>query len=389
MTCISKNAHNKNTLYRVLGLMSGTSMDGIDAALLDTNGEELVQAKAHAFYPYNKQDKHYLQKALEAGHLWHTHEKPPPAVAKAHHHLTQKHIEAVQQFLRHHNLKAHHCDAIGFHGHTITHRPREGRCEQIGDGHHLASKTGIPVVGNFRQNDMQHGGQGAPLVPVYHRAIATQLTPRPMAFVNIGGITNITWLGDKGEMLAFDTGPGNALLDQWMVQHHGKFMDKDGLLSRQGTVDEVWLKAFMNHPYFQKAPPKSLDRLTFPFHLCHNLKKSSAPITLAQIPALGLKRACAHVPLSPRLWIICGGGRHNPAIMRAIKNTLSGTVMTAEEKGLKGDTIEAQAFAYLAVRSLRGLPLTYPSTTGVHAPVGGGVVYKAPPKPQTSRPKAG
>ncbi|HXJ00053.1 MAG TPA: anhydro-N-acetylmuramic acid kinase, partial [Micropepsaceae bacterium] len=264
---------------------------------------------------------------------------------------------------------------IGFHGQTILHRPAERRTWQIGDGAALARATGIAVVNEFRLADVAAGGQGAPFVPLYHLALTARMA-RPLVVVNIGGVANVTFIGTNGDILAFDTGPGNGPLDDWALDHTGEAVDRDGKLARAGRVNEAILGAMLRHPSFSQTPPKSLDRLDFSVDPVKGLSAEDGAATLTAFTAAAIARSREHMPEVPKAWIICGGGRHNPALMNQLRARLSGKVLTAEDAGWRGDTIEAEAFAYLAVRSVRGLPLSLPSTTGVPTPMPGGRLHR-------------
>ncbi|HVM81300.1 MAG TPA: anhydro-N-acetylmuramic acid kinase [Stellaceae bacterium] len=352
-------------LYRALGLMSGTSLDGIDAALVTTDGRAAVEAGPAITVPYGERTRDRIRECLGGG-------GPAASVEEE---LTELHAEAVRRFLAEH--RAGPLDVIGFHGQTILHRPKEGRTVQLGDGALLARRTGVDVVCDFRSADVAAGGEGAPLVPVYHAALAASLE-RPLAVLNLGGVANVTWLGTGGEeMLAFDTGPGNALIDDWVRRHIGASFDRDGALALAGRADRQWVARFLAHPYFARRPPKSLDRDEFRGFVPEHLAPADGAATLVAMTAAGAEAALRHLPLPPRRWLLGGGGRHNPAITAALARALGAPVEPVEAVGWDGDALEAQAFGYLAVRSLLGLPLSFPSTTGVKAPMPGGRLFRA------------
>jgi anhydro-N-acetylmuramic acid kinase len=266
---------------------------------------------------------------------------------------------------------------LGFHGQTILHAPDQGKIWQIGDGGLLAAETGIDVVCDFRSADVAAGGQGAPLVPVFHAALAAGLE-KPLAVLNIGGVANVTWIGASGDLLAFDTGPGNAPIDDWALRHTGSAVDRDGALARAGTVDRKVLDRLLVHPFFDQRPPKSLDRNSFDLSQVNKLGTADGAATLTAFTTNAVHRAATHFPAPVRRWIVCGGGRHNPAILQGLRDLLGVPVDPAEALGWDGDALEAQAFAYLAVRSVQGLPLSLPGTTGVSRPQRGGVLCRAP-----------
>ena len=351
-----------------LGLMSGTSLDGVDAALVTTDGETVETLGPSMTLAYDPARREALRSVLGG----------MGEVAAVERDITLFHAEVVRRLLDQAGIGADQVDLIGFHGHTILHRPAERRTWQIGDGALLARETGIKVVNDFRSNDVAQGGQGAPLVPVFHRALAVGQAG-PLAVLNLGGVGNVTWIGEAGEVLAFDTGPGNALMDDWAMIHTGKPVDEDGRLAKAGRIHTSRIAQFLQHPYFQRQPPKSLDRddfASFAAGLVEGLDAADGAATLVGFTAAAVSAATHHFPKAARRWLICGGGRHNPVLMTALTTHLGIPVEPVEAVGWDGDAMEAQAFAFLAVRSLRGLPLTYPETTGCNAPLSGGRHHK-------------
>jgi anhydro-N-acetylmuramic acid kinase len=283
----------------------------------------------------------------------------------------------VNRLLERESLDPANVTAIGFHGHTILHRPREGRTWQIGDGALLARLTGIGVVCDLRSNDVAHGGEGAPLAPLYHAALCHGLDGRAV-ILNIGGVANLTWVGGADEApVAFDTGPGNALMDEWVERWTGERFDRNGALASTGAVDAGRLATLLDNPYFDRPPPKSLDRIDFDLVALDGLNAADGAATLAAFTCATVARAARFLPAPPSRWLVTGGGRHNPVLMAGLADALGVPVAPVEAVGWDGDAIEAQAFAYLAVRSLDGLPLTLPTTTGVSAPVTGGRCFRA------------
>lgn len=349
---------------RALGLMSGTSLDGIDVALLDTDGETSARPGPAATYPYDDEFRADLRGVLgEAG--------PVEAVERA---LTERHAAAIEDFLAAHAVPRESVEVVGFHGHTILHAPDRRLTRQIGDGALLASRLGLPVVNDFRSADVAAGGQGAPLVPVYHRALAAGLEG-PVAVLNLGGVGNVTWIGEDGALLAFDTGPGNALVDDWALAHTGRPMDEGGRLSAAGRVRRDAVESFLHHSYFDRIPPKSMDRDEFhalAWELVRDCSPEDGAATLTAFTAAAVALAAYSFPRPVRRWLVTGGGRRNPEMMSGLSRTLAAPVEPVEAVGWDGDALEAQAFAFLAVRSLAGLPLTYPGTTGAPAPLTGG-----------------
>jgi anhydro-N-acetylmuramic acid kinase len=287
--------------------------------------------------------------------------------------LTRWHADAVRSFAREETLGMDDVGVVGFHGQTVIHRPEKRLTVQLGDGDALARKLGVRVVYDMRAADVAAGGQGAPLVPVYHRALAATVPHRPLAFVNIGGVANISWIGREGELVAFDTGPGNALIDDWMKRKTGTARDEGGSHAATGRVDESIVAQFLGDSYFEERGPKSLDRNTLAGISLDSLSIEDGAATLTAVTVRAIAIARENVPEDPQAWIICGGGRHNAAIMAGLQQLLP-RVMKAEAHGFNGDSMEAEAWGYLAVRSLRCLPLSYPGTTGVLEPTIGGVI---------------
>ena len=359
------------TVKTAIGLMSGTSMDGIDAAILTSDGHRVETLGPALTLPYDSGFRARLRGVMGA---------PEGAdiagVARA---LTERHAEAVTRLLSETGMAAAEIDVIGFHGQTILHQPAQGqpgkgRTLQIGDGALLAGLTGIPVVNDFRKADVAAGGEGAPFAPAYHAALTAHLG-RPVAMLNLGGVGNVTWIGGETDLLAFDTGPGNALIDDWVHRHTGAACDEDGRLAAQGKVDRVRIDTVLEGPYFQRRPPKSLDRDDFSATLADGLSLEDGAATLAALTVACVAKAADWFPQPPLRWIVTGGGRRNPVIMDGLRAALNAPVQATEELGWDGDALEAHAFAYLAVRSLAGLPLSFPGTTGVPHPLPGGVLH--------------
>lgn len=357
-------------LTTAIGLMSGTSLDGIDVALIRTDGENIVERGPSQTYAYSDEKRKILRAALgEAKNLTRRDERPS-GLARAETALTDWHVQAVVSFLK---TNPATIDVIGFHGQTVIHRPEIKLTVQLGDGKALAKRLGVPVVYDMRAADVAAGGQGAPLVPVYHRALAASLPERPVVFVNIGGVSNVTWIGPKGDMIAFDTGPGNAPIDDWAMKHTGVARDFDGKLAATGTPNESIIVQFFNQSYFNMAPPKSLDRNSFAGIRMDALSPGDGAATLVEIIARSIAKATSWLQEAPKAWIVCGGGRHNPAIMKALQKKLP-NVQPAEAYCFNGDSVEAEAWAYMAVRSQKKLPLSFPMTTKVSQPMTGGIL---------------
>lgn len=341
-------------------------MDGVDVALIETDGENLVHTLATAEVGYGDAFRARLRATLgEKGD-----------VGEVERGLTLIHVEAVKSLLDAENVRADDIDLIGFHGQTILHQPEIGLTRQIGDGALLARECGIPVVNDFRSNDMAAGGEGAPFAPAYHRALASGLA-MPVAVLNIGGVGNVTWIGeDDDAFLAFDTGPGNALVDDWVLKHTGATMDEGGKIAASGRVDQDRLNQLMQHPYFAKQPPKSLDRDDFAERtgpIVDGLPIADGAALLTAFTAASIAKSAEYFPAPVKSWIVTGGGRLNPTLLAELRaRTGDALVQTAEDVGWNGSSLEAEAFAYLAVRSRLGLPLSYPGTTGVPSPTTGG-----------------
>ncbi|UTH45677.1 anhydro-N-acetylmuramic acid kinase [Loktanella salsilacus] len=355
---------------RALGAMSGTSLDGIDGAVLVTDGETITSFGETDYREYSDRERASLRSALG---LWHDDDVAEAAKVVEH---------------GHYSLLAGFEDIalVGFHGQTLAHDPGGRGTHQVGDGAALADRLGWPVVWDFRSADVQLGGQGAPLAPFYHFALARWMqADAPIAFLNLGGVGNLTWIDpgkarpeDDGALLAFDTGPANALLDDAMFKRLGKARDEGGALAAAGTINDDIIAEFLAHPYFYKMPPKSLDRDTFErlAKAVEKLSDADAAATLTAASALAVSSAMQHCPTAPSTIWVAGGGRHNPVLMQMIAAAVDVPVRPVDEAGLDGDMLEAQAFAYLAVRVARGLPTSCQGTTGVRAAVSGGTLSR-------------
>ncbi|MEG6509327.1 anhydro-N-acetylmuramic acid kinase [Methyloligella sp. 2.7D] len=370
-----------------LGLMSGTSMDGIDVAVISTDGEHLFARGQGLSYPYSAEERERLKSAAQAAwRIWGSRSggsHPDPAdmalLEQVEDELTRAHADAVNRFLDSFGIPRSEIKVVGFHGQTVYHDASRRITRQLGSGALLAKLTGLDVVHHFRAADIAAGGQGAPLVPAYHRALSVEVgLDRPVAIVNIGGVANITFIGADGSVVAFDTGPGNALLDDWVQRHTGEPFDRHGALALRGRVNREVLKRLAAHPYFMRQPPKSLDRYDFPPLEEAGLSVQDGAATLTEFTAREIAQSARFLPHAPRLWVLTGGGAKNPALVQAISKNVSAPVVLADEIGLSSEHLEAEAFAFLAVRSLRKLPLTYPGTTGVRQPLTGGRLIRAP-----------
>lgn len=359
-----------------IGLMSGTSCDGVDAAFIETDGISINKFIAEYHLPYPAE----LQQSLSA--LMRTHSN----WLELENQLTYHHAEAVKTLL--HGLgstkpyKTIKNLVIGFHGQTIYHAPDRGICWQIGNPHLLAHLTGIDVVSDFRRRDVAKGGQGAPLVPIFHQALARD-HKLPVAIVNIGGVSNVTYIGKQNKLLGYDLGPGNALINDAMMLHYNKPYDEDGIIAKSGRMDLVIVEQLMSDPFFMKIPPKSLDRNHFAqvTRLLKGHNKEDIIATLTAFTAESIAKGFDAGLLedqSPEVLYLCGGGGKNKTMVEFLQDRMPQTKIShVEELGLKSDYIEAQAFAFLAVRCLKGLPSTFPSTTGASNPTVAGAYFFA------------
>jgi len=371
-----------NGLRLAIGLMSGTSMDGVDAALIETDGDKLVRPLEHHAQPYDEAMRARLRSAMALALAMDApvaHDEIDRIALD----LTVAHDEAVEALLEKAGVSPDDIDVIGFHGQTVAHRPDRGWTWQIGDGALLARLSGVRVVDDFRSADVAAGGQGAPLVPVFHQALVEPLRElsglgcrQAVAVLNLGGVGNLTWFGSADDdMLAFDTGPGNALIDDWVRAEAGLSHDEGGALALGGRVHEERLAAMCDLPWFDAPPPKSLDRNDFSIEAIRGLGLADGAATLAAFTAETVRIALRHAPEPTSRLIVAGGGRHNAALMQMLRQRLNMPVEPAEAAGWDGDMLEAQAFAYLAVRVLDGKPTSFPTTTGAPQPISGGRVH--------------
>lgn len=361
-------------VWRALGLMSGTSLDGIDVALIETDGERVLKRGFAATYPYSDTFRDKLRAGLADAATLQDRTARPGRLKLLEQYLTELHAEAVGHYLADHQIAADSIDLVGFHGQTVLHRPETRLTVQLGDGPLLARRLGLPVVYDLRAADVAAGGQGAPLAPAYHRALAAEISARPLVVLNLGGVANVTWIGRDGTLVAFDTGPASALIDDWVNSKLGKPFDAGGEVAAAGSVHEDIVQDWLTHPYFAEAPPKSLDRNAFDLGPVAGLSPEDGAATLTAFSAAAVAAALPHFPEAPALWLASGGGRRNATLMSMIAGRVGMPVRPAEAFDFDGDSVEAEAWAFLAVRSRLGLPITFPGTTGVAAPLTGGVV---------------
>jgi anhydro-N-acetylmuramic acid kinase len=365
-------------MLTALGLMSGTSLDGVDVALIETDGKLVKAFGPTGYRPYTEVERGLLRQALaEAVHLP-QREARPGILSEAERAVTVAHAEAVAAFAAQHHIAREDIDIVGFHGQTVLHRPERRLTVQIGDAAALAKAIHIPVMHDFRAADVAAGGQGAPFVPVYHRALAQSLQREgPVVVVNIGGVSNITYIDGADTLIACDTGPGNALLDDFMFRAIRQRFDCEGRFAAQGRADEAWIARALELPFFAAPPPKSLDRNDFAALRLGEMAPADGAATLTAFTAAAIARIAPLLPRPPRSWIVAGGGARNHTLMRMLRERLApATVESADALGWSADAIEAQAFGYLAARGLKGLPLSYPTTTGVPLPMTGGVIVR-------------
>ncbi len=367
-----------NKTWRALGLMTGTSMDGVDAAVIETDGLTVTRIGAHA-EGFTDEDRAVLLNAVEAARAWAFDGPEPNVFARAEALITRACADAATDLM----AQVGRVDVIGFHGQTVLHHAPapgcRGQTRQLADAQALAQRTGIDVVYDFRAADMAAGGQGAPLAPIYHAALLAALAlPTPLCVLNIGGVANLTWWDGGDDLLGFDTGPGNGPIDSLVEARTGAPFDKNGALARAGRVDETVLSALMGHAYFSAPAPKSLDRFAFDTSGVDALSLEDAAATLTAFCIQAVARGLALTPRPPKALIVAGGGARNGAIMAGLRTALPCGVLSATDIGWPDDTLEAELMAFLAVRHLRGLPLTFPTTTGAPGPTRGGVLAPAP-----------
>lgn len=361
-----------------IGLMSGTSLDGIDAALIETDGERAVRRVAFHCAPFDDAARARL---ADATALALTCARPTdiPVMAAAIDLVTRAHLAAVRTLLREAGVAAGDVGVIGFHGQTVAHRPDRGWTWQIGDGQALADATTIRTVADFRSADVAAGGQGAPLLPVYHAALAAGL-PGPVAILNLGGVANVTLVADGVAIAAFDTGPANGLIDSWMEQETGARFDRDGALAAAGRVDDAVLTAMLDHPFFAAPYPKSLDRNDFTIQPARGLSPADGAATLTAFTAASVAEGLAALPQAPRRLLVAGGGRHNPTLLAMVAARTGLVAEPVDALGWDGDGLEAEGFAYMAVRTLADLPISFPGTTGVPHAMPGGTIFTPRPR---------
>jgi anhydro-N-acetylmuramic acid kinase len=361
-----------------VGLMTGTVLDGmIDVALIKTDGVDVQEFGKWTLAPYSSDLRHLLAEAVSAALEWRFEGPEPEVFRKAEIALSEAQAHAVRDLLKEAGLSPKEVAVVGFHGQTVLHRApeggRHGDTRQLADGALMAEIVGTDVAFDFRTADMRAGGHGAPLSAAYHVALLRRIGAGPnSAVLNLGGVGNVTWWGGGDDIVAFDTGPANGPLNDWISRHGLGDMDTDGTLAREGTVDEERLARLLDHPYLSAPYPKSLDRYDFTADMADGLSPKDGAALLTAFTAGTVGRSLDQLPQRPKEIIICGGGRKNPAIVEAIRTRARVTPVMAEDVGWRGDAVEAECFAYLAVRVMRGLPISFPLTTGVEKPMTGG-----------------
>jgi anhydro-N-acetylmuramic acid kinase len=362
-----------------LGCMTGTALDGaIDLALIRTDGESVLELGPWGLMPYGEVLRAFMAEAVAEARRW-AFEGPEPAIfAEAERRFTLAHAESIEAFLEREGVRRDEVGLIGLHGLTVLHRaPAEGRkgaTRQLGDGALLSQRLGVPVAYDFRSADVAAGGNGAPLAPVYHAALMRRSGfPAPAAALNLGGVANVTWWGGE-ELAAFDTGPANGPLNEWMERRGLGAFDEDGRLAASGVVDEDRIARLLARPFFAAPYPKSLDRYDFSAEMAEGLSDADGAATLTAFSAAAVARGLALLPERPARLVVSGGGRKNPVLMAEIANRTQAPVVDADTVGWRGDAVEAECFAFLGVRTQRGLPLSFPGTTGVPRATPGGLL---------------
>ena len=371
---------DSRALTTAIGAISGTSMDGVDVALIRSDGEARLEAGPGATYPYPAEVADELR-AVVANPA-----RATGPLAELEAAVTDAHAAAVERFLTEFAIDRRDVAIVGLHGQTVLHRPRQRFTRQLCDGARAAARLQLDVVSDFRSADVAAGGEGAPLAPLYHAAMCARLD-KPTMVLNWGGVGNVTYLGPAGEIVAFDTGPANALLDDFVARRLGASRDEDGRLAAAGRVDQAIVATLMRDPYFDRAPPKSLDRNHFhdAAQAVERLSDADGAATLAAFTIEATAAAARLFALAPTRWLVCGGGRLNTTLMKGLAARLAKSVEPIEAIGFDGDVVEAQCFAYLALRSRAGLPISLPTTTGAPTPLTGGCFSPAPGDAATKR----
>ena len=362
-----------------IGLMSGTSSDGIDASVIRSDGEAELDLVGDFFFPYEEKTMIQIRKLKEKINTVSDLELYKKEIACLEKEITFLHSKAINLLVKRLEKKKLEIDLVGFHGHTIFHSFNNKKTKQLGDGKSLSESTGLNVIYDFRNNDLQHGGQGAPLAPIFHKLLQKKLELKtPIVFINIGGISNLTYLDENNEMISFDSGPGNFLIDKLLqLQSNGKIQyDENGKIAFKGSVDKNILDAYLDDPYYDSSPPKSLDVNDFTLGPVRGLSIENSITTLSELTALTIVNSLSFFLNKPKKIILCGGGRKNKYLCERIKKISNILTLNIDEYKINGDFIESQAFAYLAIRSFLKKTISFPKTTGVSKPMTGGELVK-------------
>jgi anhydro-N-acetylmuramic acid kinase len=366
-------------LITAIGLMSGTSSDGIDASIIKSDGEGLLNLIGDFFFPYEKKTKRKIRKLKEKINKPSDLEKNKIEISSLEKEITILHSQAVNTLVQKIKINKSAIDLIGLHGHTIFHSFLKKKSKQLGNGKVLSELTGINVIYDFRENDLKNGGQGAPLVPIYHKLLQKKLKLKtPVVFVNIGGISNLTYLNKDDEIISFDSGPGNFLIDKLLqLKSKDKIQyDKNGIIAFKGKIDQNILNSYLSDPYYKKFSPKSLDVNNFNLSPARRTSLENLVTTLSELTSLTIVNALNFFSGTPQEIILCGGGRKNKYIQKRIKKESNIRTIKIDDYKINGDFVESQAFAYLAIRSFLKKPITFPKTTGVSKPMTGGKLIK-------------
>ena len=363
-----------------IGLMTGTVLDGnIDVAFLRTDGKTIEEFGYYNLMPYDEEVKDLLIKTLNEAQIWNFNGPEPELFSKTEKALTNSQTKAVQKCIELSGIDKNEIGAVGFHGQTILHRaPKnlsKGKTRQLGDGQTMANKLGIPVVYDFRTKDMKEGGQGAPLCPVYHASLLKKIgAASTTAILNLGGLGNLSCYSEKYGLIAFDTGPANAPVNDWIKSFNIGQMDIGGEIAAKGTADDTKIAEILENPYFEVSFPKSLDRFDFSYKIAEGMSLEDGAATLTALVGSSVGKGLDLLPIRPTQLIVSGGGRKNPTMMQEISSRANIKVESADKYNWRGDAIEAECFAFLAARTLANLPISYPKTTGVLKPMKGGII---------------
>jgi len=366
-------------LITAIGLMSGTSSDGIDASVIKSDGEDQVYFIGDYFLPYEERTRFKIRKLKEKTNTILDLEINVAEIANLEKEITLLHAQTINLLIEKLKLRKSEINLIGLHGHTIFHSFRDKKTKQIGDAKFLSELTGLNIVCNFRKNDLKNGGQGATLVPIFHKLLQKKLKLKmPIIFVNIGGISNLTYLNEGDEIISFDSGPGNFLIDKILqLKSSNKIQfDEDGKIAFKGKVDKNILDSYLSDPYYESLPPKSLDVNDFNLSSIRSLSLENSTTTLSELTSLTIVNALDFFDYKPKEIILSGGGRKNKYILERIKKLSNILTFNIDKYKINGDFVESQAFAYLAIRSFLKKPISFPKTTGVSKPMTGGELIK-------------